>query len=78
MTKEEAEAQLGQLARARAFGCHVGSDRLIQAGLDALRPIVHCAISLAGQDDDRTASFEALRLDALQAARDLLGHRPPP
>lgn len=165
MTKEEAEAQLGRLARARAFGCHVGSDRLIQASLDALladvdspslpllaglarrdepeapelfdqvldelglsfappadptaakwahaywlaeqitdgsldpatgadliwtevaealdhpdalRPIVHCAISLAGQDDDRTASFEALRLDALQAARDLLGHRPPP
>ena len=36
MTKEEAKAQLGQLARARAFGCHVGSDRLIQAGLDAL------------------------------------------
>jgi hypothetical protein len=78
MTGEQAMAQLGRLARARAFGRNVGSDQLIQAGPDALRPIVHCAISLAGQDDNRNPSFEALRLDALQAARDLLGHRPPP
>jgi hypothetical protein len=164
MTEDEAKAQLGRLARARAFGCHVGSDQLIQAGLDALladvdspflpllagltrkeepeapelfdrvldelglsfeppadptaakwahaywlaeqitdgsldpvigvdliwtevaealdhpdalQPIVHCAISLAGQDDNRTALFEALRLDALRAAKDLLGYRPP-
>ncbi|WOX14959.1 hypothetical protein [Streptomyces sp. N50] len=165
MTGDEAKARLGRLARARAFGCQVGSDQLIQAGLDALlaevwspslpflaglarreepeapelfdhvldelglsfeppgdptaarwahaywlaeeitngsldpatgadliwtevaaaldypdvlQPIVDCAISLADQDDSRTASFEALRLDALQAARDLLGHSPPP
>ncbi|MEV0485257.1 hypothetical protein AB0I69_32165 [Streptomyces sp. NPDC050508] len=164
MAGEEAKARLGRLARARAFGCHVGSDQLIQAGLDALladvdspslpllaglarreepeapelfdqvldelglsfeppadptaaqwahaywlaeeitdgsldpatgadliwtevagaldhpdalAPIVQCAISLADEDDDRTASFEALRLDALQAARDLLGNRRP-
>ena len=36
MTGEEAKARLGRLARARAFGRHVGSDQLIQAGLDAL------------------------------------------
>lgn len=165
MTGEETKARLRRLARARAFGCHVGSDQLVQAALDALladvdspslpllaglarkdepeapelfdhvvdelglsfepptdptaarwahaywlaeeitngslnpatgadliwtevaealdypdalQPIVHCAISLADQDDNRTASFEALRLDAWQAARYLLGHRPPP
>ena len=164
MTEEEAMAQLGRLARTRAFGCHVGSDQLIHAGLDALladvdspslpllaglarreepeapelfdqvldelglsfdppadptaakwahaywlaeqiidgsldpatgadliwtevaetldypdalRPIVHCAISLADRDDDRTAAFEALLRDAVQAARDLLSSRPP-
>ncbi|MFE0133074.1 hypothetical protein ACFWY6_16100 [Streptomyces sp. NPDC059037] len=36
MTHDEAIKQLSHLARARAFGRHVGSDRLIQAGLDAL------------------------------------------
>ncbi|MFD4560884.1 hypothetical protein ACFWP5_42320 [Streptomyces sp. NPDC058469] len=164
MTGEEAMAQLGRLARSRAFGCHVGSDQLIRAGLDALladvdspslpllaglarkdepeapelfgqvldelglsfeppadptaakwahahwlaeqisdgsldpatgaeliwtevaealdypdtlQPIVDCAISLADRDDDRTVSFEALRFDALQAARDLLSNRHP-
>ncbi|MBM7168098.1 hypothetical protein JQK87_06660 [Streptomyces sp. G44] len=36
MTHDEALKQLSHLARERAFGRHVGSDRLIQAGLDAL------------------------------------------
>ncbi|MET7568287.1 hypothetical protein ABZT04_07245 [Streptomyces sp. NPDC005492] len=36
MTREEAMRQLGRLGRWRAFGRHVGSDQLIQAGLDAL------------------------------------------
>jgi hypothetical protein len=36
VTKEEAMRQLRRLARARAFGRHVGSDQLVQAGLDAL------------------------------------------
>lgn len=36
MTRDEALAQLHRLAQARAFDRHVGSDRLIQAGLDAL------------------------------------------
>ncbi|WP_327660110.1 MULTISPECIES: hypothetical protein [unclassified Streptomyces] len=36
MTHDEALKQLSHLARERAFGMHVGSDRLIQAGLDAL------------------------------------------
>jgi hypothetical protein len=69
--------QLGRLARARAFGRRVGSDQFIQAGLDALQPMFHCAISLAGQGDSRNPSFEALRLDALHAARDLLSNRRP-
>ncbi|MFI0242965.1 hypothetical protein [Streptomyces sp. NPDC016845] len=36
MTHDEALKQLSHLARERAFGRHVGSDRLIQAGLNAL------------------------------------------
>lgn len=36
MTHDEAVKQLSHIARERAFGWHVGSDRLIQAGLDAL------------------------------------------
>lgn len=36
MTREDALKQLGHIARERAFDRHVGSDRLIQAGLDAL------------------------------------------
>ncbi|MFE6710645.1 hypothetical protein [Streptomyces sp. NPDC057695] len=36
MTSEDALDQLRHMARQRAFGRHVGSDRLIQAGLDAL------------------------------------------
>ncbi|MDV9190008.1 hypothetical protein R6L23_17630 [Streptomyces sp. SR27] len=36
MTHDEAIQQLSHLGRRRAFGRHVGSDRLIQAGLDAL------------------------------------------
>ncbi|MGW6732397.1 hypothetical protein [Streptomyces sp. NPDC055013] len=36
MTRDDALDQLRHLARERAFGRHVGSDRLIQAGLDAL------------------------------------------
>lgn len=163
MTEEEALRQLRRLAQARAFGRHVGSDQLIQAGLDALladvdspsipllaglarseepeapelfdqvldelgllfeppadptaakwalaywlaeqitdggldpatgaqliwtevvsdlnypdilQPILHCAISLDDWDDNWTVSFESLKNDALQAARDLLSNRP--
>ncbi|MFD6423034.1 hypothetical protein [Streptomyces sp. NPDC060198] len=36
MTYEDALKQLGDIANERAFERHVGSDRLIQAGLDAL------------------------------------------
>ncbi|WP_432068981.1 hypothetical protein [Streptomyces sp. C10-9-1] len=36
MTRDDALKQLRHIARERAFGRHVGSDRLIQAGLDAL------------------------------------------
>ncbi|MEW2296205.1 hypothetical protein ABZ719_26510 [Streptomyces sp. NPDC006743] len=36
MTHDDALGQLTHFARARAFGRHVGTDRLIQAGLDAL------------------------------------------
>ncbi|MGW7309013.1 hypothetical protein ACWGI1_25975 [Streptomyces sp. NPDC054835] len=36
MTRNDALKQLSDIARKRAFGRHVGSDRLIQAGLDAL------------------------------------------
>ncbi|MFI6355475.1 hypothetical protein ACIBJF_23040, partial [Streptomyces sp. NPDC050743] len=36
MTEEEALRQLRRVAQERALGRHVGSDRLIQAGLDAL------------------------------------------
>jgi len=36
MTHDEALKQLSHLARERAFDRHVGSDRLIQAGVDAL------------------------------------------
>ncbi|MEU8852696.1 hypothetical protein AB0C70_42240 [Streptomyces sp. NPDC048564] len=36
MTRDGALKQLSHIARERAFGRHVGSDRLIQAGLDAL------------------------------------------
>ncbi|WP_411104848.1 hypothetical protein [Streptomyces sp. cmx-4-9] len=42
MTHDEAVKQLGHLARERAFCGHVGSDRLIQAGLDALLAGVEC------------------------------------
>ncbi|WP_331744258.1 hypothetical protein OG762_49555 (plasmid) [Streptomyces sp. NBC_01136] len=36
MTHDEALKQFSHIARERAFGRHVGSDRLIQAGVDAL------------------------------------------
>jgi hypothetical protein len=36
MNQKDALKQLSHMARERAFGRHIGSDRLIQAGLDAL------------------------------------------
>ncbi|WCD84163.1 hypothetical protein KPP03845_100483 [Streptomyces xanthophaeus] len=36
MTRDDALKQLSHIAHERAFGRHVGSDRLIRAGLDAL------------------------------------------
>ncbi|MFF8387366.1 hypothetical protein ACF053_27510 [Streptomyces kanasensis] len=36
MTRDDALDRLGHIARERAFGRHVGSDRLIEAGLNAL------------------------------------------
>ncbi|MFJ7159759.1 hypothetical protein ACIQUQ_33065 [Streptomyces sp. NPDC101118] len=42
MTEDEARRVLAALGRWRAFGSSVGSDRLIQAGLDALLAGVDC------------------------------------
>ncbi|MER5279352.1 hypothetical protein ABT025_26950 [Streptomyces sp. NPDC002809] len=36
MTRDDALKQLNRITRERAFGWHVGSDQLIQAGLEAL------------------------------------------
>ncbi|MEV7960266.1 hypothetical protein [Streptomyces sp. NPDC088141] len=41
MTQDDALNRLSHLAHERAFGRHVGSDRLIQSGLDALIVGVH-------------------------------------
>ncbi|WHM40668.1 hypothetical protein [Streptomyces sp. BPTC-684] len=41
MNQDDALKQLSHIARERAFDRHVGSDRLIQAGLDALIAGVH-------------------------------------
>ncbi|MFJ8636683.1 hypothetical protein [Streptomyces sp. NPDC093568] len=51
MTHDDALDQLRRLAHARASGRHVGSDRLIQAGLDAL---------LAGVDSPSLAMLAGL------------------
>ncbi|MGW2820838.1 hypothetical protein ACWC24_07505 [Streptomyces sp. NPDC001443] len=51
MTEEEALRQLRRVAQERALGRHVGSDRLIQAGLDAL---------LAGVDTQSIALLAGL------------------
>lgn len=42
MTHDEALKELSRLAHERAFGGYFGSDRLIQAGLDALLAGVEC------------------------------------
>jgi hypothetical protein len=51
MNHDDALRQLSNIARERAFGRHVGSDRLIQAGLDAL---------LAGVDSPSLAMLAGL------------------
>ncbi|KJK38239.1 hypothetical protein UK15_18470 [Streptomyces variegatus] len=51
MTHDDALKQLSHIARERAFGRHVGSDRLIQAGLDAL---------IAGADSPSLAMLAGL------------------
>ncbi|MFJ3800487.1 hypothetical protein ACIPSJ_29950 [Streptomyces sp. NPDC090088] len=65
MTKDEALDRLRQLARAQAFGHHVGSDRLIQAGLDAL---------LADVDAPSLALLAGLGRREEHEARELFAH----
>ncbi|MER6098487.1 hypothetical protein ABT154_22040 [Streptomyces sp. NPDC001728] len=62
MTHDEAIQQLRHLGRQRAFGWHVGSDRLIQAGLDAL---------LAGVDTPSLALLAGLLRSEEPEAREL-------
>ncbi|MCX4990305.1 MULTISPECIES: hypothetical protein [unclassified Streptomyces] len=65
MTRDEALDRLRQLARAQAFGRHVGSDRLIQAGLDAL---------LADVDAPSLALLAGLGRREEHEARELFDH----
>ncbi|MER5821013.1 hypothetical protein ACWEQ3_22310 [Streptomyces mirabilis] len=65
MTKDEALDRLRQLVRAQAFGRHVGSDRLIQAGLDAL---------LADVDAPSLALLAGLGRREEHEARELFDH----
>ncbi|MEU1032849.1 hypothetical protein ABZ402_29815 [Streptomyces mirabilis] len=65
MTKDEALDRLRQLARTQAFGHHVGSDRLIQAGLDAL---------LADVDAPSLALLAGLGRREEHEARELFDH----
>jgi len=65
MTKDEALDRLRQLARAQALGRHVGSDRLIQAGLDAL---------LADVDAPSLALLAGLGRREEHEARELFAH----
>ncbi|MGW2963253.1 hypothetical protein ACWDGI_32990 [Streptomyces sp. NPDC001220] len=65
MTRDEALDRLRQLARAQAFGHHVGSDRLIQAGLDAL---------LADVDAPSLALLAGLARREEHEARELFDH----
>ncbi|WP_327429481.1 hypothetical protein [Streptomyces sp. NBC_01236] len=65
MTRDEALDRLRQLARAQAFGHHVGSDRLIQAGLDAL---------LADVDAPSLALLAGLGRREEHEARELFDH----
>ncbi len=65
MTRDEALHQLRQLARAQALGRHVGSDRLIQAGLDAL---------LADVDTPSLALLAGLGRREEHEARELFDH----
>ncbi|MER5395606.1 hypothetical protein [Streptomyces sp. NPDC002599] len=65
MTRDEALDRLGQLAQAQAFGRHVGSDRLIQAGLDAL---------LADVDAPSLALLAGLGRREEHEARELFDH----
>ncbi|MFF0040851.1 hypothetical protein ACFYRG_32300 [Streptomyces mirabilis] len=65
MTRDEALDRLRQLARAQAFRRHVGSDRLIQAGLDAL---------LADVDAPSLALLAGLGRREEHEARELFDH----
>ncbi|MBD9700723.1 hypothetical protein IHE56_01170 [Streptomyces sp. ID01-12c] len=65
MTRDEALYRMRQLARARALGRHVGSDRLIQAGLDAL---------LADVDSPSLALLAGLGRREEHEARELFDH----
>ncbi|MGY0485967.1 hypothetical protein [Streptomyces sp. WG-D5] len=65
MTKTEALDRLRQLARAQALGRHVGSDRLIQAGLDAL---------LSDVDSPSLALLAGLGRREEHEARELFDH----
>ncbi|MET8137769.1 hypothetical protein [Streptomyces sp. NPDC005251] len=65
MTRDEALDRLRRLAQAQAFGRHVGSDRLIQAGLDAL---------LADVDAPSLALLAGLGRREEHEARELFDH----
>ncbi|WP_405427226.1 hypothetical protein [Streptomyces erythrochromogenes] len=64
MTHDDALKQLSHIARERAFGKHVGSDRLIRAGLDALMAQVESpslamlAGLLRGEEPEAPALFD--------------------
>ncbi|MER7541354.1 hypothetical protein ABTX77_42530 [Streptomyces sp. NPDC097704] len=65
MASDDALDQLRHIARERAFGRHVGSDRLIQAGLDAL---------LAGVESPSLAMLAGLLRSEEPEAPELFDH----
>jgi hypothetical protein len=74
---DEAFEQLSHIARERAFGRHVGSDQLIQAGLDALIAGVESPflVMLAGLFRSEEPEAPALFDQVLEELG--LGFRPP-
>ncbi|WP_344261135.1 hypothetical protein [Streptomyces sodiiphilus] len=65
LTEEQALTELRTLARTRALGRHVGSDRLIRAALDAL---------LAGIDSPSLPLLAGLGRREEHEAQELFGH----
>ncbi|MFD7969646.1 hypothetical protein [Streptomyces clavifer] len=71
MTRDDVLEELSHIARERAFGRNVGSDRLIQAGLDAV---------IAGGESPSLTMLAGLTRseepDAPALFDDVLHHRP--